>query len=222
MMPDFFTLVIAMSTYTVIYADDDLMVVNKPSGLLTVPGRGPDKQDCLINRILSVRPEARIVHRLDMSTSGLVIIPLNHPCQVAIGHQFEKRLVKKQYLALVDGKLTPPQGQVNLPLICDWPNRPRQIVDHDNGKAATTDYEVLEYDEENDNSRVRLSPLTGRSHQLRVHMQALGHAIIGDQLYAQGAALAKSPRLCLQAQMIAFEHPSRDGEEVKIEIEAEF
>ncbi len=194
-------------TIPILYQDESLLIVDKPSGLLTVPGRGPEKQDCLINRLLKPFPNARIVHRLDQATSGIVIIALSHPAQKGMGQLFENRKIEKSYQAVVHGILTLDQSEVNLPLICDWPNRPRQIVDHENGKQALTRYEVLERDQTNNRTRVLLKPVTGRSHQLRVHMQALGHSILGDGLYATGGALAASPRLLLHASTIDFKHP---------------
>jgi len=194
-------------TIPIIYEDDAILVVNKPSGLLTVPGRGPEKQDCLIKRLLKPYPNARIVHRLDQPTSGLVIIALSHAAQKAMGHRFEKREIEKSYVAVVYGLISETAGEVELPLICDWPNRPRQIVDTVNGKSALTRYKVLNYDTEKQYTRVALFPFTGRSHQLRVHMQALGHEILGDQLYAEGPALEASSRLLLHASHLKFLHP---------------
>ena len=150
----------------IIYADDTLLVVNKPAGLLTVPGRGPEKQDCLINRLLVPYPNARIVHRLDQATSGLVLIPLGYEAQKHLARQFEQRLVHKCYTAVVGGVMADEAGEVDLPLICDWPNRPRQKVDYTDGKAALTRYRVLQRSAEA--TRVALEPVTGRSHQLRV------------------------------------------------------
>ena len=124
-----------------------------------------------------------------------------------MGRRFEEREIEKSYVAVVHGLINPPAGKVELPLICDWPNRPRQIVDHENGKSALTHYEVLEYNQEKQHTRVALFPFTGRSHQLRVHMQALGHSILGDQLYASGPALEASPRLLLHASNLSFLHP---------------
>lgn len=189
----------------IIYADDTLLVVNKPAGLLTVPGRGPEKQDCLINRLLVPYPNARIVHRLDQATSGLVVIPLGYEAQKHLARQFEQRLVHKCYTAVVGGVMADEAGEVDLPLICDWPNRPRQKVDYTDGKAALTRYRVLQRSA--DATRVALEPVTGRSHQLRVHMQALGHPILGDNLYATPAYLAASDRLLLHATTIEFTHP---------------
>jgi len=189
----------------IVYADDALLVVNKPAGLLTVPGRGPEKQDCLINRLLVPYPNARIVHRLDQATSGLVLIPLGYETQKHLARQFEQRLVHKCYTAVVGGVMADEAGEVDLPLICDWPNRPRQKVDYTDGKAALTRYRVLQRSA--DSTRVALEPVTGRSHQLRVHMQALGHPILGDNLYATPAYLAASERLLLHATTIEFTHP---------------
>ena len=198
----------------IIYADDTLLVVNKPAGLLTVPGRGPEKQDCLINRLLVPYPNARIVHRLDQATSGLVVIPLGYEAQKHLARQFEQRLVHKCYTAVVGGVMADEAGEVDLPLICDWPNRPRQKVDYTDGKAALTRYRVLQRSA--DATRVALEPVTGRSHQLRVHMQALGHPILGDNLYATPAYLAASDRLLLHATTIEFTHP-RTGSPVHCE-----
>ena len=195
-----------MSPYLeIIYQDNDLVVLNKSSGLLSVPGRLPEHQDCLQNRVNRVLPAATIVHRLDMATSGIILMALNKPAHVAISRQFEKRQTKKRYIARVYGQVKEQQGSIDLPLICDWPNRPKQMVDHQHGKKALTHYQVLSYD---DNSTlVELTPITGRSHQLRVHMLALGHPILGDRLYAHDEALTISPRLQLHAQMLAVSHP---------------
>ena len=191
----------------ILFEDTHFLIVDKPSGLLTTPGRGPDKQDCLITRIQIDYPHARIVHRLDMATSGIIILALSHKAQAAMGKLFEQRCVEKEYLAIVDGKLDQANGEIDLPLICDWDNRPRQKVCFENGKPAQTLFTLLEYDEQHDCSRVQLQPLTGRSHQLRVHMLALGHAIVGDYFYAAESVLAKSKRLLLHAQRISFIHP---------------
>lgn len=194
-------------TIPILYQDDDVLIVDKPAELLTVPGRGADKQDCLINRIKVNEPNARIVHRLDMSTSGIVIIAKHYEAQVAMGRLFEQRNIQKKYTAIVAGKLKETQGRVDLPLICDWPNRPKQKVDHSEGKASQTDFEVIEYDDANNHSRITLKPITGRSHQLRVHMLAIGHPIVGDNLYAPETIRAQSPRLLLHASEIEFIHP---------------
>lgn len=197
----------------IIYQDADLVVLNKPSGLLTVPGRLPEHQDCLQNRVNKVLPSATIVHRLDMATSGIVIMALNKPAHVHISRQFEQRKTQKSYLARVFGLVKEESGEINLPLICDWPNRPKQKVDFEHGKKSQTLYGVIQRDEES--TLVELTPITGRSHQLRVHMLALGHPILGDRLYAHDKALTVSPRLQLHAQMHTFTQPTT-GETVKI------
>lgn len=191
----------------IVYQDNDLVVLNKTSGLLTVPGRLPEHQDCLQNRVISVLPTATIVHRLDMATSGIVVMALNKPAHVSISQQFEKRLTKKRYIARVYGAVELDEGSVDLPLICDWPNRPKQKVDHEHGKKSLTHYKVLSR-ELPDSTLVELTPITGRSHQLRVHMLALGHPILGDRLYAHDKALTVSSRLQLHAQMLQITHPT--------------
>lgn len=201
-----------MSPYLdIIFQDEDMVVLNKSSGLLSVPGRLPEHQDCLQNRVQRVLPTATIVHRLDMATSGIIIMALNKPAHVAISRQFEQRETKKSYLARVFGKITKIEGSVDLPLICDWPNRPKQMVDHENGKQSLTNYSVLGYSTLNsgdESTLVELRPVTGRSHQLRVHMLALGHPILGDRLYAQDKALAASSRLQLHARNLSLTHPT--------------
>ncbi|WP_286263234.1 pseudouridine synthase [Thalassotalea atypica] len=189
----------------IVYQDDDIVVLNKGSGLLTVPGRLPEHQDCLQNRVARVLPTATIVHRLDMATSGLLLMALNKDAHVDISRQFEKRQTQKSYRARVYGKLEYLQGEINLPLICDWPNRPKQKVDHEHGKSSKTLYKLLQQDD--DSALVELIPITGRSHQLRVHMLALGHPILGDRLYAHEKALTQSERLQLHALSLTISHP---------------
>lgn len=189
----------------IIYQDDDIVVINKASGILTVPGRLPEHRDCVETRVQRVLPSATIVHRLDMATSGILIMALNKAAHVRISQQFEKRKTQKRYLARVFGLVQQQAGSIDLPLICDWPNRPKQKVDHENGKKALTHYKVLS--QNNTSSLVELSPVTGRSHQLRVHMLSLGHPIQGDKLYATGEALNSSPRLQLHAQELSLYHP---------------
>jgi len=192
---------------SIIHEDDSLLVLNKPAGLLSVPGRGAEKADCLASRVQRSFADALIVHRLDMETSGLIVMARGAEVHRLLSQQFEQRQVTKRYLAVVDGRLEPECGEVNLPLITDWPNRPRQIVDAERGKPSLTHYRVLHYDVINHTSRVLLAPVTGRSHQLRVHMQALGHPIVGDALYASPTAKAKAQRLLLHAEWLAFTHP---------------
>lgn len=188
----------------VIHADHEILVVAKPSGLLSVPGRGPDKADCLIERLRGAFPTVLLVHRLDLDTSGVMIFGLTPHAQRFLSKQFEERQVKKTYVARVQGRLEPKTGRVDLPLIVDWPNRPLQKVDHAEGRPAQTDWRVIRASD--DESRVRLYPLTGRSHQLRVHMAETGHVILGDPLYATGEA-ADFPRLMLHAEGLRIRHP---------------
>ncbi len=195
------------NSLAILYQDTDLLIIDKPADLLSVPGRGPDKQDCVINRLLVDFPQALIVHRLDMATSGLLVIALNKQAQAAMGERFAKREVEKCYIAVVDGQPADPIAHIDLPLICDWENRPKQKVDYEHGKSAQTDMRCIHIDTKNDCSRVELRPITGRSHQLRVHMQAMGHPILGDYFYASEAIQAKSSRLLLHAQHLKFLHP---------------
>lgn len=196
---------------TVLHRCDDYLIVDKPPGLLTVPGKGPEKQDCLINRLLPAYPNARIVHRLDQPTSGLLVVPLGYEPLRSIGRLFEQRQVGKTYQAVVTGLMADDHGEVALPLICDWPNRPRQMVDHERGKPALTQFRVMHRDLNRQLTRVELTPVTGRSHQLRVHMLALGHAILGDTLYTPDTVTARSSRLHLHACTLAFKDPANDA-----------
>lgn len=201
-----------MSPYLeIIFQDDDIVVLNKASGILSVPGRLPEHQDCLQNRVQRILPNATIVHRLDMATSGLIIMALNKAAHIAISRQFEQRKTQKIYLARVFGILEAKTGSVDLPLICDWPNRPKQKVDHENGKQSLTHYKVVSQNDKADHqasSLVELTPITGRSHQLRVHMLAIGHPILGDKLYAHERALSMSKRLQLHALTLSLFHPT--------------
>lgn len=192
---------------SILYQDDYLLVVDKPSGLLSVPGRGEDRQDCLAKRVQALFPDALIVHRLDMSTSGLMVLARGKAMERALSIAFQQRRVHKCYEALVAGKCVQERGEVNLPLVTDWPNRPKQMVSFELGKASLTRYHVMDYLPEQDATRVCLEPITGRSHQLRVHMQALGHPILGDKLYAPPQVQAQSERLLLHAAMISLPHP---------------
>ncbi len=184
-----------------IYHDDSLLLVNKPAGLLAVPGRGPDKQDCLSARIRNEFADALVVHRLDMATSGLIVFARGKEMQRRLSRMFREREFQKRYVAVVAGKLEPDTGEIDLPLMADWPNRPQQKIDHKSGKASLTRYRVLGH--EADATRVELEPVSGRTHQLRVHLAAIGHPIIGDALY--GGRVAE--RLLLHAQLLDFVHP---------------
>lgn len=189
----------------IVYQDADVLVLNKPSGLLSVPGRRPEHQDSLQSRAQTLVAGSLTVHRLDMETSGLVVMALNKPAQAHLSQQFAQRQTEKSYIARIFGHPQTSSGVVELPLICDWPNRPKQKVDHEHGKAATTRWQVLSTEPET--TLVELQPITGRSHQLRVHMLALGWPIVGDQLYATGAALIWADRLQLHSQQLIFTHP---------------
>jgi len=190
------------------YIDDHLLVVDKPAGLLSVPGRGPGKQDCLSARVQARYPEALPVHRLDLGTSGLLVLARCPDMHRALSRLFATRRVDKRYVALVAGRMEAGERVINLPLICDWPNRPRQRVDHAIGKPSVTPLRVAGYEPGLDATRVDLFPETGRSHQLRVHLQAIGHPILGDELYAPPEVFARAPRLLLHATVLAFFHPS--------------
>lgn len=195
-----------------LHVDEALIAVCKPSGLLSVPGRGPDKADCVASRVMARYPDARVVHRLDMGTSGVMLFARGLAMQQALSRAFETRQVDKRYQAVVAGTVDADAGHIDLPLACDWPNRPRQQVDRSRGKPAWTDWQVLSRDGAGATatSRLRLMPRTGRSHQLRVHLQALGHPILGDELYAPPEVVALAPRLLLHAERLALRHPLND------------
>ncbi|MDH2326637.1 pseudouridine synthase [Cereibacter sp. SYSU M97828] len=188
----------------IVHHDSTIVIADKPAGLLSVPGRGDDRIDCLIERIRGIFPEVLLVHRLDLDTSGVMVFALTKSAQANLGQQFEKRTTKKVYAARVHGVIAEKEGRVDLPLIVDWPNRPRQHVNHETGKPAQTDWRVTKRGA--NETRVRLMPITGRSHQLRVHMAEMGHPILGDPLYATGEAL-DHPRLMLHAESLRIRHP---------------
>jgi len=192
----------------VLHLSEQLIVVDKPSGLLCVPGRGAGKEDCLSRRVQAEFPDAMIVHRLDMGTSGIVVMGRGAKAQRALSILFQERKVHKRYQALVDGCWTMANaGEIDLPICVDWPNRPKQKVDHTIGRPSLTRYRVLAIDTTPAVSRIELEPVTGRSHQLRVHLAALGHPILGDDFYGTPASCAKAERLMLHACRIEFEHP---------------
>lgn len=188
----------------ILHDDHELLLVDKPAGLLSVPGKGDHLADCLLARVQAVFPQALLVHRLDMDTSGVMVFALSPHAQRHLGQQFERRVVKKTYVARVWGAVEGDQGEIDLPLCVDWPNRPLQHVDHENGKPAQTTWRVAR--REDGTTRMRLEPRTGRSHQLRVHMLELGHPILGDPLYAKGDAL-DFPRMMLHAESLKLRHP---------------
>ncbi|WP_371170885.1 RluA family pseudouridine synthase [Aliiroseovarius sp. 2305UL8-7] len=188
----------------IVHQDHELLLVDKPAGLLSVPGKGEHLADCLIARIQAVFPEALLVHRLDRDTSGIMVFAMTPHAQRHLGLQFEKRQMKKVYVARVWGHVSEREGTVDLPLIVDWPNRPKQHVDLESGKPAVTDWKIVKY--EDNATRIRLFPQTGRSHQLRVHMKEIGHPILGDPFYADGSA-RDAPRLMLHAESLRLRHP---------------
>ncbi|MEM6304917.1 MAG: RluA family pseudouridine synthase [Pseudomonadota bacterium] len=202
----------------VLHEDAEVLLVNKPSGLLSVPGKGAHLADCLLSRVQAAFPDALLVHRLDRDTSGVMIFALTRHAQRHLGLQFEKRMTRKAYVARVWGVPSESAGTVDLPLIVDWPNRPLQKVCHETGKPAMTDWKVIK--REGDSARLRLFPKTGRSHQLRVHMKALGHPILGDPFYATGPA-RDFPRLMLHSEELRFKHPN-GGRSIKIRSAAPF
>lgn len=207
-----------MDPLDILYEDAQLVAVNKPAGLLSVPGRGEHLADCLLSRVQAAFPDALLVHRLDRDTSGVIVFALTPHAQRNLSMQFETRVTKKTYVARLWGRLEPKTGTVDLPLIVDWPNRPRQMVCHDTGRPAVTDWKVVSYGE--NETRVRLFPKTGRSHQLRVHMLALGHPILGDPFYAEGAA-RDFPRLMLHSEELRIKNPE-GGVSLKLRAPAPF
>jgi tRNA pseudouridine32 synthase / 23S rRNA pseudouridine746 synthase len=206
--------------FDLIYRDDSLLVVNKPAGLLAVPGRGPDKQDCLSSRLQRKFPDVLVVHRLDMSTSGLMVFARGAGMQRRLSQMFQEHEMKKRYVAIVAGKLEPETGEVGLPIIADWPNRPLRKIDAESGKPSLTRYRAVQVETRSNSehlpidglnanfffeaTRVELEPVTGRTHQLRLHMSAIGHPILGDALYGDAAT---APRLMLHATSLDFLHP---------------
>ncbi|MGP1573774.1 bifunctional tRNA pseudouridine(32) synthase/23S rRNA pseudouridine(746) synthase RluA [Aggregatibacter segnis] len=189
-----------------VYRDDYIAVVNKPSGLLSVPGNQPQYYDSAMSRVKEKYGFCEPAHRLDMATSGILLFALSKAADRELKRQFREREPKKYYQALVWGHVEQDHGAVELPLICDWENRPRQKICFERGKRAVTFYDVLQR-YPNNTTRVKLTPITGRSHQLRLHMLALGHPILGDKFYAHPQAKALSPRLCLHAESLQIQHP---------------
>jgi len=205
---------------TILYQDDHIVVVNKQSGLLSVSGNKPEFQDSIIHRLQQKYSYVESVHRLDMATSGIMVAALSKLADREIKKQFRERMPKKRYIAKVFGHLEHDNGEVDVPLICDWPNRPRQMVDYQNGKQALTHYNVISRNDDN-TTDVELLPYTGRSHQLRVHMQAIGHPILGDKFYASPEAFAMATRLLLHAQRLTINHPL-SGESMVFSCEPDF
>ena len=199
-----------------LHVDAALIVVAKPSGMLAVPGRGEALADCVASRVQAGYPDALVVHRLDMATSGLLLLARGPAAQRRLSRQFAQREVGKTYVAVVAGRLALSEGENDLPLAADWPARPKQKVDAEHGKPSLTRYRVMNFDPASMTSRIELTPVTGRSHQLRVHLLAIGHPILGDALYAPPAVQAMATRLLLHAQALAFAHPLT-GEALRFE-----
>ena len=191
----------------ILYSDETMLVIDKPAGLLSQPGRRPEKWDSVMTRINAYYPEAVAVHRLDEPTSGLMMVPINKAMGGGLSKSFRERLVNKRYEAIVTGIMEKDEGSVDFPLMADWPNRPRQKIDFENGRASLTHYWVLQRNLKENWTRVDLEPYTGRSHQLRMHLMALGHAILGDPLYADPETLSKAPRMLLHAKHLDLDHP---------------
>ena len=209
------------SDIDLLHLDDGLVVVRKPAGLLSVPGRGPERADCVAAHVQRRVPDALVVHRLDMATSGLLLMARGPQAQRLLSVAFAERRVAKRYVAVVAGMPDGDCGEISLPLRCDWPNRPRQMVDHALGKPALTRWRVLSRQPSDGTARLELEPVTGRSHQLRVHLQSIGHPIVGDELYAPAHWQCASPRLLLHACHLAFVHPL-DGSALAFSDPADF
>ena len=210
-----------MNSVNILFSNDDIIIVDKAPGLLSVPGRGPEKLDSVSHRLSLQFAEVHIVHRLDMATSGIMVFARNKDALRNLHKQFQNRQTEKSYQAIVAGHLTPSQGAINLPMRCDWPNRPKQMVCYEYGKKSLTRWRVLDYLETQNleqssleknilekSTRVELLPFTGRSHQLRIHCDALGHPILGDNLYGTEYSQNATEQLCLHAQSLSFYHPS--------------
>jgi tRNA pseudouridine32 synthase/23S rRNA pseudouridine746 synthase len=205
----------------VVHVDGGVLVVNKPAGLLTQPGRGPHLADSLATRALAVFDDALIVHRLDMATSGLIVLARGREAHAALSRAFRDRRVQKHYVAVVDGVVAADAGEIDAPLAADWPRRPLQKVDAANGKPSRTLYRVIGRDAVRGTTRLALTPVTGRSHQLRVHLQALGHPILGDALYGGERVQGAAARLLLHATDLRFQHPG-DGRELSFHSDEPF
>jgi tRNA pseudouridine32 synthase/23S rRNA pseudouridine746 synthase len=205
----------------VVLADEHLIAVDKASGLLSVPGRDINNRDCVVSRLEQEYGQILVVHRLDYDTSGLLLLARNAKTQSELSKQFQNRSVDKVYEAMVSGLVEHDEGEINLPLALDWPNRPLHKVDHETGKPSLTRYRVMARDAENQRTRLGLFPVTGRSHQLRVHLQALGHPILGCPLYGNPQSQAAAERLLLHAKMLEFTHPMT-GERIRLEAPVPF
>ncbi|MBV1871279.1 MAG: RNA pseudouridine synthase [Gammaproteobacteria bacterium] len=208
--PSYYIVPVCLKEPDILYRDEHLLLVSKPEFLLSVPGRAIENKDCLITRLQTLHPSASIVHRLDLDTSGIMVVPLKKTAHSHISRQFQERQVTKHYTAEVFGLLRDNSGCIELPIGKDWPNRPKQKIDTDKGKASTTHWHVLQRFPDENKTRVLLKPVTGRTHQLRIHLSAIGHPILGCDMYAHEEALARSPRLLLHATFLTFTHPFSD------------
>jgi len=202
----------------ILHDDADVIAVDKPAGLLSVPGRGEHLADCLITRVQKVFPHALLVHRLDRDTSGVMIFGLNPHAQRTLSTQFQERQTKKMYVARVWGVPDEKMGTVDLPLIVDWPNRPLQMVCHETGKPSVTDWRLLK--DQGETARIRLIPKTGRTHQLRLHMLALGYPILGDPFYGHAESQAY-PRMMLHSEELRVKHPE-NGQSLRVRAKPPF
>lgn len=205
----------------ILHLDDTLIVISKPPGLLSQPGRRPEKWDCVIARLQPHYPDAIVVHRLDEPTSGLMMLARGQAMASGLSRAFRERRVNKRYEAIVHGLMDKDEGSIDFPLIADWPNRPRQKIDFETGKPSLTHFRVLDRNVEQNWTRVDLEPYTGRSHQLRLHLMALGHPILGDPLYADPEVLIKSSRMTLHAKHLDLDHPLT-GEKLSFDSEVPF
>ncbi len=201
------------ATFATLYHDQRLVVLDKPAGMPAVPGRGPDKQDCLLARLHETLPQVLVVHRLDWATSGAIVFALDPAAQRELSRQFEAREVEKRYTAVVRGEPADDAGVIDLPLRKDFDHPPRHCVDRVHGRPARTEWRVVR--RMRDRTRLELTPLTGRSHQLRLHLATIGHPILGDALYADAATQALAPRLLLHAERLSFDHPE-DGRRLTV------
>lgn len=195
-----------MNSVNILHFDEDIIIINKQPDLLSVPGRGPEKLDSIYYRLTLNFEEVHVVHRLDMATSGIMVFARNKTSLRCLQQQFQHRQTQKSYQAIVYGKVIPSMGAINFPMRCDWPNRPKQMVCYEFGKKSLTRWKVLEYI--NGNTRLELIPITGRSHQLRIHCNAISHPILGDNLYGTPASQTATDHLCLHAQSLTFRHPT--------------
>ena len=202
----------------ILYQDDAVIVLNKPAGLLSVPGRGADKQDSLALRVQQIFPDAKVVHRLDCHTSGVMLMALGLDAQRELSRQFHDRETEKNYIAVVHGVVAQDEGRIELAMRCDWENRPAQIIDPEQGKPAITQWNVIERSETT--TRLKLIPVTGRSHQLRLHCKTMGHSIVGDRLYGNESDQLEQ-RMLLHAETLAFNHP-QSGDRMSITSGCEF